>query len=239
MNTNKDSILFKRATVSKPIYNITPFTLLDYPDKTACILWFAGCNMRCVYCYNPEIVKGKGNFLLSEALKFIESRKGLLDGVVFSGGECTLHQDILWLADRIKSMGMSVKIDTNGSRPRVLETLIREKLVDFISLDFKSLKSSFETITGSRLYHEFEESLELLLRNKINFEVRTTIHSELIPEEAIQTMVCYLNKKGYKGTYFLQHFVDESPTLEELPPSDRRKVQKKYSQFDLEVVWRN
>lgn len=225
--------------MTKPIYNITPFTLLDYPDKTACILWFAGCNMRCGYCYNPEIVKGRGNILLTEALKFIESRKGLLDGVVFSGGECTLHQDMLWLADRIKCLGMLVKIDTNGSRPLVLETMIEEKLVDYISLDFKSLKSSYGTITGSMLYHEFEETLELLIISKVKFEVRTTIHSDLIPEPAIQAMVSYLKFKGYTGTYYLQHFVDESPTLEDLSPSDKTKVQKEYSQSGFEVVWRN
>ena len=89
------------------------------------------------------------------------------------------------------------------------------------------------------LYHELAESLALLIKSDIEFEVRTTIHSELIPAPAIQTMVSYLNLKGYMGTYFLQHFVDEGPTLEDLPPSDKMKVLKDYSQAGLEVVWRN
>ena len=70
----------------KSVSNITPFTLLDYPDKTACILWYAGCNMRCLYCYNPEVVFGKGKFSFPEMVSFLETRKGLLDAVVFSGG---------------------------------------------------------------------------------------------------------------------------------------------------------
>ena len=72
--------------LSKPIYNITPFTLLDYPDKSACIIWYVGCNMRCLYCYNPEIVLGKGTTTFSEAISFLKSRQGLLDAVIFSGG---------------------------------------------------------------------------------------------------------------------------------------------------------
>lgn len=81
MNTNNEYNLTK-IDVAKPIYSISPFTLLDYPDKTACILWFAGCNMRCLYCYNPDIVLGKGKISYEEALKFLKTRVNLLDGVV-------------------------------------------------------------------------------------------------------------------------------------------------------------
>ncbi|HJR99561.1 MAG TPA: 4Fe-4S cluster-binding domain-containing protein, partial [Flavobacterium sp.] len=77
--------------LAKIISNITPFTLLDYPDKSSCILWYAGCNMRCLYCYNPEIVLGKGTISFSEVLLFLKTRIGLLNAVVFSGGECLIH----------------------------------------------------------------------------------------------------------------------------------------------------
>ena len=73
-----------------PLYSLTPFTTLDYPDKTACIAWFAGCNMRCAYCYNVPIVTGAGQISYAEFIKFLDKRKGKLSGVVFSGGECTL-----------------------------------------------------------------------------------------------------------------------------------------------------
>ena len=85
VNINNASIL-KNMYADKPIFSITPFTLLDYPDKTACIIWFAGCNMMCVYCYNPEIVKGKGMLSVDDALNFLKSRINLIDAVVLSGG---------------------------------------------------------------------------------------------------------------------------------------------------------
>ena len=90
--------------LSKPIYNITPFTLLDYPDKSACIIWYSGCNMRCLYCYNPEIVLGKGSTSFPEAISFLQKRQGLLDAVVFSGGECLLHKNIVAQIKEIKEI---------------------------------------------------------------------------------------------------------------------------------------
>jgi pyruvate formate lyase activating enzyme len=169
--------------------------------------------MRCGYCYNPDIVKGKGNLLLSHALKFIASRKGLLDGVVLSGGECTLYREIIGIAEAVKSMGMDVKIDTNVSRPQVLKALIGKNLVDYIALDFKALPQVFGRITHSDHFDRFEESLEILLQADIPFEVRTTVHSALISRKSLFNMVDHLASKGYKGNYYLQHFVGDTTTL--------------------------
>lgn len=236
VNTNKDNTLQKSEAV-KSIYSITPFTLLDYPDNTACILWFAGCNMRCGYCYNPEIVKGKGKLTFEDALDFLKKRQNLLDGVVLSGGESTLHQNLPWLAHQIKSMGMKVKLDTNGSRPHVLENLLAQKLVDYVALDFKALPKSYEKITVSKLFDEFEQSLEVLISSQIPFEIRTTLHSSLISSEDLIEMTQYLHQKGYSGTYYLQHFVGEKDILGSLPES----FKKLYLQlkFPIEVIWRN
>ena len=129
--------------LSQPIYNITPFTLLDYPDKSACIFWYAGCNMRCLYCYNPEIVLGKGTATFSEAISFLKSRQGLLDAVVFSGGECLIHKNILDQIKTVKELGFLIKIDTNGSNPNVLKQLIKSNLIDYVALDFKGTKAIF------------------------------------------------------------------------------------------------
>ena len=137
------------VSASTPIYSITPFTLLDYPHQSACILWFAGCNMRCLYCYNPEIVLGKGKLTFQHALDFLHTRKNLLDAVVFSGGECLLHKNCLEFIATVKKMGFLVKIDTNGSKPKVLHTLLHQQTIDYIALDFKSLPNTFEKITQS------------------------------------------------------------------------------------------
>ena len=153
--------------LSKPIYNITPFTLLDYPDKSACIFWYAGCNMRCLYCYNPEIVLGKGTTTFSEAISFLKSRQGLLDAVVFSGGECLIHKNILDQIKTIKELGFLIKIDTNGSNPNVLKQLIKSNLIDYVALDFKATRSNFQQITKSDLFPQFEKSFESLQEIKV------------------------------------------------------------------------
>ena len=120
MNTNNEPTL-ENVNLDflnkKAIHSFTPFTLLDYPDKSACILWFAGCNMKCDYCYNPEIVFGKGAFYFSEIISFLKSRSNLLDAVVFSGGECLIHKDIISFIKLVKSLGLLIKVDTNGSQP--------------------------------------------------------------------------------------------------------------------------
>ncbi|RKS01236.1 pyruvate formate lyase activating enzyme [Flavobacterium sp. 102] len=203
----------------KPVSNITPFTLLDYPDKSACILWYAGCNMRCLYCYNPEIVFGKGKFSFSEMISFLETRKGLLDAVVFSGGECLIHKDIIEQISLVKAMGFLVKVDTNGSKPEVLKHLIEQQLIDYVALDFKSTKESFSFITQSDLFDQFEKSMQLLLNADIAFEVRTTYHSELLAKDELNDMIDYLKYNEYTGTYYIQHFRNQVETIGKLPNS--------------------
>ena len=237
MNTSSAPIFVR--TDSRPIFSISPFTALDFPDKTACIAWFAGCNMRCPYCYNPEIVLGKGKLSYTDLLEFLNKRKGLLDAVVLSGGECTLHAGLLDLCRTIKNMGFGIKIDTNGSRPEVLAQAIEQYLVDYIALDFKAPEKEYNTITGSKLYLRFEQSLRILLQSKIPFEVRTTVHSALLSESHLDEMVAYLERMGYRGKLFLQHFVSDTPTLEALPPSDYGIMRKVYSTDAVEVRVRN
>lgn len=224
--------------MNKPIYNITPFTLLDYPHETACIIWFAGCNMRCLYCYNPDIVLGKGKIDFETVLKFLKSRIGLLDGVVLSGGECTIHKNILNFIHQIKALGFKVKIDTNGSKPKVIQKLIKDKLTDYIALDFKSLSSNFKFITQSELFAEFEESLQLLINSSIPFEVRTTLHSALISEIELKEMRNYLESQNFQGNYYIQHFINNVPTLGQLKFSDNRLNSENYSTSKIKVIFR-
>ncbi|MEL1239731.1 anaerobic ribonucleoside-triphosphate reductase activating protein [Flavobacterium flavipallidum] len=227
-----------KENVSTPIYSITPFTLLDYAHQSACILWFAGCNMRCLYCYNPEIVLGKGSISFEKTLAFLHSRKNLLDAVVFSGGECLLHKNIIELIIEVKKMGFLVKIDTNGSKPNLLKTLIEKQLIDYVALDFKALSEHFEKITQSLLFSPFEKSLHLLLESPLPFEVRTTVHSELLTEKDIQQMIVYLEKKNYTGNYYIQHFVNDVKTLGKLEHSFRELDSQKLSTPKINVHFR-
>ncbi|WKV12958.1 anaerobic ribonucleoside-triphosphate reductase activating protein [Marivirga harenae] len=221
-----------------PIYDITPFTLLDYPDKTACIIWFAGCNMRCGYCYNPDIVLGKGEIFIAEALQFLRNRKGLLDGVVMSGGECTLHPSLIDLALEVKALGMKVKIDTNGSRPEVLKKLYKNDTLDYVALDFKATAEKFQSITKSNLFTPFEQSLSFLVEHKVPFEVRTTVHSAQLKAEDILSMRNYLVQRAYRGNYYLQHFTNNSEILEVMSDSNITEFDKEFSSPEVKVQMR-
>lgn len=222
MNTNNVPIL-ENVNLDflnkKAIHSFTPFTLLDYPDKSACILWFAGCNMKCDYCYNPEIVFGKGLFYFSEIFSFLKTRRNLLDAVVLSGGECLIHKDIIPFIKLVKSLGFLVKVDTNGSQPKVLEKLIKEQLIDYVALDFKGPKEKFFAITKSDFYSQFISCFELLQNSSIPFEIRTTYHSSLLNPEDIASMQNLLVELGYDKTYFIQNFRNYQNTIAPLPDS--------------------
>ena len=237
MNTNNELISLKQ-NASTPIYSVTPFTLLDYPHKSACILWFAGCNMRCLYCYNPEIVLGKGSFSFEKILSFLHSRKNLLDAVVFSGGECLLHKNIISLISEVKKMGFLVKIDTNGSSPNVIKQLINKSIIDYIALDYKAPKSKFQNITQSDLYNSFEETLDLILKAEIPFEVRTTYHSDLLTEDDLREMINFLESKNYVGNYYIQYFKNNVETLSKLERSTNRIDCEKLSTPTIKIILR-
>jgi len=190
------------------LYDITPFTLLDYPGEMACIVWFAGCNMRCVYCHNPDIVKGKGKLEEEKLFAFLKARVGKLTAVVFSGGEPTLNAGLPALVKKVKAMGFKIKLDTNGTRPEALKKLLDEKLLDYVALDYKAPPERMEDITGSAKHDEpFRKSLGMLIEaaaRGLAFEVRTTYHADLMTEEELSRIVRDLEKHGFKGTYYIQ-----------------------------------
>ncbi|MFV8343711.1 anaerobic ribonucleoside-triphosphate reductase activating protein [Flavobacterium sp. XS2P39] len=227
-----------KENVSNPIYSITPFTLLDYAHKSACILWFAGCNMRCLYCYNPEIVLGKGTISFEKALTFLHSRKNLLDAVVFSGGECLLHKNSIEFITKVKKLGFLVKIDTNGSRPDVLRQLLENQLIDYVALDFKAMPAHFEKITQSKLFPSFKKSLRLLIDSALLFEVRTTVHSDLIDVKHMQSMIQYLEQQNYRGNYYIQHFMNGATTLEKLGYSIKELEKESLSTASIRIHFR-
>lgn len=213
MNTKRESNLSRTVAINKPIHSITKFTTLDYPHHLACIFWFAKCNMACPYCYNPHIVQGNGILSIDEALAFLQSRIGRLDSVVLSGGECTLYLHLEDFCRSIKALGYKIKIDTNGSNPNRLQALISQDLIDYVALDYKAPKSSFITLTHYRHFEHLEESLALLQRSNIPFEVRTTLHSDLLTPNDINTIIQDLHQKGYSGIYYIQRYLHVNETL--------------------------
>ncbi len=214
---------------------ITPFTLTDYANHPACVLWFAGCNMRCAYCYNGSIIFAKQSILNDEIKAFLHSRIGKLDGVVFSGGECTFCPKFFELVTLAKELRFLVKIDTNGTNFSAIKTLVDNKMADFFALDFKGLEKKFELITATKLFSEFEKSFDFLLENSVNFELRTTFHSSLLNEKDIEEMSVWAYKKGYKDTYFIQNFLNSAPSLKNLAKSQKCDLSKINSPLKIEI----
>lgn len=204
----------------KPLYDITPFTLLDYPDLPAAIFWFAGCNLRCSYCYNPEIVLGRGKISEEDALAFLATRQGLLEGIVLSGGECTLYPRLIPFCRAIKEMGFKIKIDTNAMRPDVLKALIEHSLIDTVALDYKTTKEHWDALCAGGEETLFWDSFGYLQKSGIDFEVRTTVHTGLIDETTLIQMAHKLETAGYKGSYALQSFAAGCETLQPIPAED-------------------
>ena len=169
--------------------------------------------MACPYCYNPDIVLGKGTISTQEALAFLKTRQNLLDGIVLSGGECTLYPDLAKFCTQIKALGYKIKIDTNGSNPKLLSQLIEQKLVDYIALDYKAPLVHYPSFVAYPHTKNIEESLSLLLLNSIDFEVRTTWHTDLLSIEDINEIITHLVQKGYTKTYYLQRYLHVEKTL--------------------------
>ena len=177
--------------------------------------------MRCSYCYNSKIVEGEGILSNQEVFDFLKLRVGKLDGVVLSGGECTLNSDILEFCEEIKELGFKIKIDTNGLNPDVIEELINFSLIDFIALDYKAPSAKFQYITQNSNIEKFYKSLDMLIDKKFPFEIRTTIHSKLLDENDINSIILDLNNRKYEGTYFIQNYLHVEDTIDKLPKLSR------------------
>lgn len=165
-------------------------SLIDYPGKISCVLFVSGCNFECPYCHNPGLVKGgpMSSDLLTEdkAVGFLENRKGLLDGVVISGGEPTLKSDLSSFCERIKNMGYPVKLDTNGSRPQAIKELIDQGLVDYIAMDIKTDPCRYSPyITANCNSDTILSSINIIMKSDLAYEFRTTCVRPIVDEEVI------------------------------------------------------
>ncbi|MEA2019126.1 MAG: anaerobic ribonucleoside-triphosphate reductase activating protein [Campylobacterota bacterium] len=206
MNISNDVSLLNK----KIVYDLTPFSHLDFQDHLSCIVWLSGCNMRCSYCYNKDIVFAKnGKMTFANVLKFLDTRKNLLDAVVLSGGEATNH-NLISFCKEVKNKGFKVKLDTNGINFKHIKELLDLNLIDYIALDYKAPKYKFEQITYSSVdnFEKFKETLSYLININFNFEIRTTVHNDLLIDDDINSILDDLSKEKYKGKYFLQNFLD-------------------------------
>lgn len=165
------------------IAGLQKMTLLDYPGKVACTIFTQGCNFRCPFCHNSDLLGKEGPEPISEEtlLAFLKKRVGLLDAVCITGGEPTLQKDLPDLIRKIKDLGYLVKLDTNGSRPDMLKGLVEEGLLDYVAMDIKNSPELYGKTAGvpNMTLEKIEESVRFLLTDKVDYEFRTTVADEL------------------------------------------------------------
>ena len=213
------------------IVGIQKLTLLDYPGRVACTVFLGGCNFRCPYCHNWELLGDAEEVMtVEELLTFLRKRQGILDGVCITGGEPTLHPELEALIREIRSLGYAVKLDTNGYRPEVLGALLNAGLLDYVAMDLKNGPKSYGETVG--LAHadlaKIRESIGLLVASGTEFELRTTVVKPLHSAESITSMANWLRETTNGKPIprlFVQPFVDRdtvpvaglsAPTGEEL-----------------------
>ena len=197
------------------IVGIQKLTLLDYPGRVACTVFLDGCNFRCPYCHNAELLEGDAQPVLSadDLLAFLKKRQGILEGICITGGEPTLHPELPQLLRSIRALGYRVKLDTNGYRPEVLRALLEEKLVDYVAMDLKNGSAAYARTVGLREVRldRIAGSIRLLLESGVDFELRTTVVKPLHCVESITEMARWLaqttNGKPVPRL-FVQPFVD-------------------------------
>lgn len=187
------------------IGGIQKFSAVDYPGHTAATIFTIGCNMRCGYCHNPELVLPE-QFLDAipehEILNFLNKRKGLLEGVCITGGEPTMHEDLPIFIYQLKALGFLIKLDTNGTNPRMLEQLIDAELVDFVAMDIKGPLEKYQQI-AARPVSETAIKQSINLIKTVEHEFRTTIvRSQLCPSDFERIGQLVRGARRYALQYF-------------------------------------
>lgn len=183
-----------------------PFTLIDYPKRAACVVFTIGCNFRCPYCHNPELVDETVDCTYTEEfiLEFLKKRKGILDGVVITGGEPTMHPDLTDFIRRAKALGYFIKLDTNGTNPALLNDLLVNKMIDYVAMDVKAPLDQYARTVGRPVdVAAMQQSIALLSTTQCAHEFRTTVVKSLISPADVEDIA-----KSIAGAraYYIQKF---------------------------------
>ena len=204
------------------IAGLQRLTLIDYPGKLGATIFLASCNFRCPWCYSselviPEKIKNQPKIPQKELFSFLKERQGLLEGIVICGGEPTLNKDLPEFIKKIKKLGFLVKLDTNGSNPKMLKKLIDDNLIDYTAMDIKLPKEKYPKVLKANIKN-IEKSVEILKQNKIDYEFRTTVVPEILDKKDIISIAKWISGAE---KYYLQNFRPEKtidPEFEKIRP---------------------
>ncbi len=190
------------------ISGLQKLTLLDYPGKTAAIIFTYGCNFRCPFCHNALLVTEKMQNAIpeDEIFAFLKKRKGILDAVCITGGEPTLQKDLREFILKVRELGYCVKLDTNGTNPLLLDELLTDGLIDYVAMDIKNSPERYDETTGVKTDKDnIMKSISVIKEKAPDYEFRTTITKELHSEKDIFA-ICEII--GKESKYYLQQFKD-------------------------------
>ena len=188
---------------------IDKFSLVDYDEKISCTLFLHDCNFRCPFCHNSALVTKETITKIreDEILNYLKSRVGVIDAVVITGGEPTLHNELPHVIKKVKDLGFLVKLDTNGTNPKMLKELVNNHFLDYVAIDIKNSKEKYALTVGLKLLElsSIIETVDFLLENHIDYEFRTTLIDEFHTSEDMKKIGEWL--KGAKR-FRLQKFID-------------------------------
>ena len=215
------------------IGGLQKLTLIDYPGKLAATVFCLGCNFRCPFCYNaelvlPEKIKNQPRISEKEFFNFLKERKGLLEGVCITGGEPTTYDDLPFFIRKIRKLGYLVKLDTNGSNPKMLKKLIDEKVIDYAAMDIKGPKEKYNKVAGVKVdIEKIQKSIDILKEGRVDYEFRSTVLPRVHSRKDVTNMARWIQGAN---VYYLQQFRPEKtidPEYEKCKP---------FSQEELELI---
>ncbi len=211
------------------IHGLQKMTLLDYPQHIACTVFFGGCDFRCPYCHNFELVDGSMAPIMNdeEFFAFLKKRQGLLDGVAITGGEPLLNKDLPDFIRKIRELGFAVKLDTNGNHPKALKNLLDEGIIDYVDMDIKNYLPKYAKNIGVNTFDTagIEESIRIIMSSNVDYEFRTTVVKELHDESSFEAIGKLIS--GAMG-YYLQAFVERDTVPDKNLSSPDPKDMEKY-----------
>jgi len=227
------------------IGGLEKLSLSDFPGKLAAVVFTLGCNLRCRYCHNPCLVDPRqytAPILIEDVLRFLESRRGSLQGVVLSGGEPTIHADVPAFLRDVRAMGYATKLDTNGTDPACLRALVADGLLDYVALDVKAPWRSYGRVAGVPVdASAIQESLQVLKDGEVDYEVRTTWGEAILSLDELRDLAVDL---GTVRRFILQAFRSSTtldPALRGCPAASAtslRDVQRRLASDGITALTR-
>ncbi len=214
------------------INGLQKLTLLDFPGHTACTVFLAGCDMKCPFCHNSDLIDGSAPVEMTETelYDFLKKRNGLLDGVAFTGGEPTLRKELPEVLREIKALGYATKLDTNGAHPDRLKAILDQGLADYVAMDIKNSPAKYSLTTGVDNINivNIKESISLIMNSGIDYEFRTTVIDQLHNEESFEGIKDLI--QGAKN-YFLQAFTDRDTVMFSGFSAPSKEQMEKYAEI--------